>query len=185
MNGVHAPSILPDEHTQARNLPDAETRAVASANPVTVALRLALGLELGTERADWVAVFAVALRERLAPLAWLRSGTVIRESAPRDVVDRWRTLAVTVDRRGRERLALLATALDALRGRGIEPLVLKGMPLSERLYGDPFVRASDVTVLYRIPVDVVEVAFEIGFILDRVFPIPRLPHASPAFPALR
>jgi hypothetical protein len=109
-----------------------------------VALRLAFGRDLLSWRSiDWVSVLAVALRERLAGVAWLRSGSVIRSLAPRDVVDRWRTLAVVIDQRGEARLGALTQALTALEGAGIKPIVLKGMPLSQRLYGNPFVRASD------------------------------------------
>jgi hypothetical protein len=135
--------LLSEERAGGQAPIEVRRRATVATHPVTAALRLALGRPVELEAVDWVSVFAVALRERLAALAWLRSGDTIRESAPRDVVDRWRTLAVSADQRGRERLTLLAGALQALSQRGIAPVVLKGMPLSLRLYGDPFVRSSD------------------------------------------
>ena len=109
-----------------------------------VALRLALGREVPRAGdADWTGVLAAAIRERLGGLAWLRSGDVIRAHAPRDVVDRWRTLAVVTHQRGQQRLDALRGVVDAMERNGLEPIVLKGMPLSQQLYGDPFVRTSD------------------------------------------
>ena len=109
-----------------------------------VALRLALGRAVPRAGdVDWTATLTDAMRERLGGLGWLRSGDVIRAHASRDVVDRWRTLAVVTDQRGRQRLDTLLRVLDALAAAGLEPIVLKGMPLSQRLYGDPFVRTSD------------------------------------------
>ena len=140
---MHARPFLLEDRAEDHAPPGVQRPAPGATNAVTAVLRLSLGWAVDSEGLDWVSAFAVALRERLAPLAWLRSGHAIRESAPPDVVDRWRTLAVSADRRGRERLALLSNVLEALSERGIAPVVLKGMPLSQRLYGDPFVRASD------------------------------------------
>jgi hypothetical protein len=137
----------------------ADMRGAGGAAPppheaLIVSLRLALGRGVApAESVDWVAVLAIALRERLAGIAWRRSGPAIRALAPRDVVDRWRTLAVVIDQRGEERLGALEQAVAALEAEGIESLVLKGMPLSARLYGDPFVRASDDIDLFIRPAD--------------------------------
>lgn len=115
------------------------------------ALRLALGRELTDGAVDWAALLGVAARERLVALAWLRSGALIREAAPSDIVDAWRSHAIAVDQKGRDRLGLLAITAMALDQAGIPTVVLKGMPLARRLYGDPFIRASDDIDLYVAP----------------------------------
>lgn len=108
-------------------------------------LRLALGAgESGPPRtpADWPLVFEIALRERCASLAWLRSGEVVRRQAPPGVVARWRA-HVLRDHTYRERqFDALRDALAALRNARIDAVVLKGAPLADRLYGDPFARPS-------------------------------------------
>ena len=117
------------------------------------AVRLALGREPDPLAADqWRAVLRAAIGERLAALAWLRSGARIRAAAPTEVVDCWRTHAIAVDERGRDRLGLLAVVAMAFDRVGLPTIVLKGMPLAQRLYGDPFVRASDdVDLLVAAP----------------------------------
>jgi hypothetical protein len=67
------------------------------------------------------------------------------------LIDRWRTVAVVIDRQGHDRLAILRDTLAAFADLECEPVVLKGMPLSQRLYGDPFVRASDDIDLFIRP----------------------------------
>ena len=49
----------------------------------------------------------------------------------------------------------------------------------------PFVRTSDVPVLHRIEVDVVEVLFEVVFVFDGMFPESTLPNSTTVFGALR
>ena len=121
----------------------APARDVAAA--AAMVLRLATGR--GTEaapgpHADWPLVLEVALRERCASLAWLRSGEVVRRQAPSEVVARWRG-HVLRDHGYRERqFTALDASLRALRAVAIEPVVLKGAPLADRLYGDPFARPT-------------------------------------------
>ena len=43
---------------------------------------------------------------------------------------------------GQQQLDLLRAATEALGAAGVEAVVLKGLPLGDRLYGDPFVRCS-------------------------------------------
>jgi hypothetical protein len=122
-----------------------ETDAVA---PGAVALRLSLGRSLPAGEIDWTAALRVAVGERLAAVVWHRNGTLLRAAAPPSVVDAWRTHAIAVDQRGRDRLRLLATVAGALSEASIPTVVLKGMALAQRLYGNPFVRASDDIDLY-------------------------------------
>ena len=91
---------------------------------------------------DWAGIHHAAALERCASLAWLRSGSVIREQAPASVCATWRQLAVSRHLVGQRQLAALLEAAAALEAGGCEPVVLKGMPLSVSLYGDPFVRET-------------------------------------------
>ena len=91
---------------------------------------------------DWARVHHAAVLERCASLAWLRSGAVIREQATSSVCAAWRQLAVSRHLVGQRQLAALLEAAAALERDGCEPVVLKGMPLSLSLHGDPFVRET-------------------------------------------
>ena len=45
----------------------------------------------------------------------------------------------------------------------------------------PVARAFDVSVFDRVVMDVGEVALKVIFVLQRMFPVPRLPDAAPPF----
>lgn len=112
-------------------------------HPVMAALRLATGKPVALSgREAWEEVFRVALRERIAMLCWLRSALAIRRSAPAAVASAWREHAIAADDLSRTQLRVLERALSALRGAGVFPVVLKGLPLAVRLYGDFTARAS-------------------------------------------
>ena len=116
---------------------------------VSLAIRLALGKPRFEDcSADWSLVFDAASRELLAPLAWVRSGQFIRRFAGPVVTDRWRRAAVATHVRGQQQLELLRGAVEALEAAGVDAVVLKGLPLGDRLYGDPFVRCSADIDLY-------------------------------------
>ena len=117
-------------------------------HPVMAALRLANGRPVATATPDaWSEVLRVALRERIAMLAWLRSALAIRRAAPPAIVAAWREHAVAADDLARIHLRVLEGALTALRGAGVFPVVMKGMPLAERLHGDFTARAcTDIDV---------------------------------------
>ena len=116
---------------------------------LAVALRLAFGRPRPEDaRADWSLVLDAASRELLTALAWHRSGLFIRRHAGLEVSTRWRRAGLATQVRGERQLELLGEAMATLDGAGVDAVVLKGMPLGVRLYGDPFVRCSADIDLY-------------------------------------
>lgn len=114
-----------------------------------VALRLAFGRPHPEDaRADWSLVLEASSRELLTALAWQRSGLFIRRHAGLGLSATWRRAALATQVRGERQLELLREAMAALDGAGVDAVVLKGMPLGVRLYGDPFVRCSADIDLY-------------------------------------
>ena len=113
---------------------------------LAVALRLAFGQARPDDaRADWSLVFDAASRELLAPLAWHRSGLFIRRHADAEVAAAWRRAAIAAHIRGGHQLELVRDATMSLDAVGVDVVILKGLPLGRRLYGDPFVRCmSDI-----------------------------------------
>jgi hypothetical protein len=104
-------------------------------------LRLAMGRGAPLTD-DWSRVLHAAVLERCAVLAWARSGSLIREHAPSTVAATWRQRAVSSHLSGRRKLEALALTVTALERAGCEPVVLKGLPLSQRLYGDALLRET-------------------------------------------
>lgn len=94
---------------------------------------------------DWSAILSVAVRERLAPLAWIRSGSAITQSAQAEIAKAWRqTWIESALAWAAVRYAHISLA-DGLADAGIAPVVLKGAPLAARLYADPTARpTSDI-----------------------------------------
>ena len=120
-----------------------EPRLAGHPAAAAVMLRLALGeAPLSFAACDWELVLDVAERERCAVLAWARSAASIRALAPPGVVRRWRALAVEAQAHGERQLEAAAAITSALDGARIDWLVLKGAPLSHRLYHDSAVRGS-------------------------------------------
>ena len=116
---------------------------------LSVALRLAFGRPRPEDaRADWSLVFDAASRELLAPLAWNRSGVFIRRHADVGLTSMWRRAAIAAHIRGGRQLELVRDASTALDAVGVDTVVLKGLPLGHRLYGDPFVRCTSDIDLY-------------------------------------
>jgi hypothetical protein len=125
-------------------------------------------LALGTDddaslQVPWAEVLRVAARERCAPLCWIRSGGFIRRAAPGAVNDSWRAHALAAAQLAERWKDHLAGCLDLLAGNGIEPVVLKGLPLAQRLYGtttarpladlDLFIPADGRAVAHRALTD--------------------------------
>jgi hypothetical protein len=112
-------------------------------NATAAALRLALGTaQYDVQPRDWSRVFAVASGERLAVIAWLRSGEYIRAFAPKQVVAPWRAAAFQADDLARAQGARLCDLVTSLHAEGLHPIVLKGLPLATRLYGYAAARVS-------------------------------------------
>ena len=105
--------------------------------------RLSCGATVEGLSPDWQRTFEIAIVERCAPLAWIRSAAAIRAAAPPDVSERWRSHALCATEHAHGQTAELALLLETLARDGIAPVVLKGLPLSVMLYGD--VAARPVT----------------------------------------
>lgn len=106
-------------------------------------IRLALGGDTaGKTPRDWNAVLRIARLERCVGLAWLRSGAFIRKAAPPALAGVWRRETAALDDAARRQFGALVRVVQRLEGASFRPAVLKGAPLSQRLYGDPFVRHS-------------------------------------------
>ena len=119
---------------------------------VSVSLALALGSPIQFAEFSWAAVFDTARQERLAPLAWLRSGARIRADAPPDVVASWRDGAMSAISLAEFWSALTGETVRALRTAGIDAVVLKGLPLAQRLYADIAARpCSDLDLHVPLP----------------------------------
>src|SRR4029450_6808182 len=116
---------------------------------LAVALRLAFGRPRPEDgRADWSLVLDAASRELLAPLAWTRSRLFTRRHADLGLATTWRRAAMAAHIRGGRQLELVGEATMALHAVGVDAVVLKGLPLGQRLYGDPFVRCMSDIDLY-------------------------------------
>ena len=112
-----------------------------AADSARAALALALGRPIESpDLVDWRRVHAVARAERLAALAWLRSGQQIQRSAPPDLVGLWRAESVAAGEIAIRQLDALRDIARASAHHGEMPLVLKGLPLADLLYGDLSVR---------------------------------------------
>jgi hypothetical protein len=98
--------------------------------------RLACGATVDGLAPDWQRTFEIAIAERCAPLAWIRSAPAIRAAVPPDVSERWRSHALCATEHAHGQVAELALLLETFAGEGITPVVLKGLPLSVMLYGD-------------------------------------------------
>lgn len=129
----------------ARNSPiDAASREV---DHVCVA-RLASGFPIEGLSPDWRRACDIAVAERCAPLAWLRSAPTIRAAAPPDVTERWRSHTLCATEHAHGQVAELARLLETLACDGIVPIVLKGLPLSVILHGDVAARPVTDADLY-------------------------------------
>ena len=128
---------LPVAGATRASVADRDTRAAAAA-----VLCLSRGLPLRQQPEDWAMVFGVALQERCAVLAWARSAAAIRAGAPPGVTARWRAHALERQAYAERQLRVLGATIDCLTADGVSSVVLKGLPLSARLYGDFALRAS-------------------------------------------
>jgi hypothetical protein len=120
---------------------------------VAAAVRLAAGAPSAADgAAHWPTVFQVAMRELVAPLAWARSRRFIQRHADEETTGAWRRAAMATHLRAQRQLSITRDTVRAMASRGVAAVVLKGLPLGERLYGDAFVRSSsDIDLFVAAP----------------------------------
>ena len=135
--------------------PRAEGTAGGPLDALLAGLRLALGAGDGPDdRAvlsrvtDWAAVARLASRHRVVTL-FLQALRSHRVRVPDGAVDRaLEAKARRAAGRGLRQLDATGRAAAALAARGVPVLVLKGLPLGQRLYGTPFAKSAvDVDLL--------------------------------------
>ena len=118
---------------------------------------LRLGLQLGDGRddaracagiADWAAVARLATGHRVRPLLLKGLASAAGRAPESGLEGRLRNLAVAPRIRGLRQLAALAEISERLAAGGIDSIVLKGLPLSQQLHGNPLLRESiDIDLL--------------------------------------
>lgn len=101
---------------------------------------LVLGEQSIDADTDWSSVFDAAAAERVAGVAWRRSGGLVRAHAPAPVVERWRSLSMRIALQAEMLVQVVGEAISGLRDAGVDAVVMKGAPLAQRLYGDFTVR---------------------------------------------
>ena len=133
--------------TSAAPRPEGAERAVRTASPESAegtalqhCLLLSLGhaAEITTNR--WQAAYERTLTERCAALAWLRSESWIRTSAPPAVVAQWEAWIAAHKMRVERQLDAVAEIEQWLHAHSIPVIVVKGIPLASRLYGSWWAR---------------------------------------------
>ena len=140
--------------SEAASLPHAPHRPV---DALFAGLRAALGIGRHEENLaalervdDWDAVARLAMRNRVVLLVTrgLRNSGADSPQAEA-ALGPLRQHAI---QRGLSQLAGLRQAVDCLSGQGIDSLVLKGLPLSARLFGSPLEReCHDIDLLVPSP----------------------------------
>lgn len=117
---------------------------------------LRLGLRVGDGRdaaacagiADWPAVARLAIRHRVRPLLLSGLASAKAKAAGSGLEDRLRELRIGPQVRGLRQLSDLGLIADTFAADGIDFVVLKGLPLSQRLHGSPLLRESiDIDLL--------------------------------------
>lgn len=118
------------------------------------ALRLALGTAEGAGTAqacagivDWPAVGRLATHHRIRPLL-LKGLGAAEDRIGGGFAQRLGDLRLQPQRRGLRQLAALPAVCSQLAASGVDCIVLKGLPLSQRLHGNPLARESiDIDLL--------------------------------------
>src|SRR5690348_8902710 len=96
--------------------------AVAAAWGSALALGRAAALP---DPPSWDAVLRVAAAERLLPLAWTRSGAVLRQRLPAAEVAAWRARALVELSAGERRAQRALGVVRLLRGGGVDAVLLR------------------------------------------------------------
>jgi hypothetical protein len=118
-------------------------RSVDMRDLAVVLFKLVLAQPIGGDReVDWSALLRFATEERCAPLAWHRSGAEIRRLSSPAVAAQWRAAAVASAAYGARQLRVLVSTVRALADAATAPVILKGQPLAQRLYGIASLRGS-------------------------------------------
>ena len=135
--------------------PDDADRRTPPVEGLLAGLRLALGTGIATEDrdrlagvADWPALAALAAHHRVGTLflLGLRNADVRLPDAEVERTLTRRRQRDTV--RGMRQLDTMRRVTAALAAGGIPSLILKGLPLGQRLYGNPFAKTSiDIDLL--------------------------------------
>ena len=115
---------------------------------VSAVIALALGHPVAERQIAWSRTFQIARWERCAALAWLRSAATIRAHAPEPVVAAWRAEALAAVALAEMWSAVITRTVQLLESAGVHPIVMKGLPLSKRLYGDISARPCSDLDLY-------------------------------------
>lgn len=115
-------------------------------NPVFVlnAVRLAAGMDLPAPVTPnaWPSVLEVAKRERIAALAWMRSGERIRRSAPFEVTTEWRRFALETHAASQQQSVELLALASQFAASGAHAIAVKGPAMAAALYGTANARLS-------------------------------------------
>jgi hypothetical protein len=137
--------------------------SVADFSPELRLLLAFLRMELGTEgkpsipshRIDWRAFVGLVERHRVGTLIHHRIGATIAEMCPAEVGQRLQTIARGNGLRALDCAATQRNVVRAMVGAKIDVLVVKGLALSQQLYGDISTRhIGDIDLLIR-PTDAV------------------------------
>lgn len=111
-------------------------------------LALTLGRPVGERAFSWSSALELARAERCAALAWIRSGDTIRRFAPAGIARAWRHEALRIAATSSFWEELLDSVMASLDAARVQPIVLKGIPLAQRLYGDSAARPCADLDLY-------------------------------------
>lgn len=101
--------------------------------------------------AGWERILHRVLMERCAPLAWARNHAHIEAEAPRTVAVTWAASAWDAEERAAVQLAALGEVTSWFGAHHVDYAVLKGIPLSQRLYNLFWARPSDDIDIYVDP----------------------------------
>lgn len=147
-------AVLPNHHAPMPAAADADDAASPLAG-LLAALRLGLWPRPGGEEAellarvaDWDSLVRLAEQHDVGSLAWRGLGALPSPPVDDEPLARLRQRRERAVRSSLRQVAALARAMDSLAERGIPCLVIKGVPLAQRLYGDACARhALDIDLL--------------------------------------
>jgi hypothetical protein len=101
--------------------------------------------------AAWSRLVLLARRERCMGLAWWKSSRSILQLATQQVAERWRGAVTINSLRADARLELAGSVCARAAEQSIDVAVVRGVPLSHRLYGQPAIRPAGDVDLFANP----------------------------------